>query len=186
MFFNRNKITERAPKGKCSYEFTDKFCRNLNPEDYEGNKTISDKLCRNLRLVISSYTNHSYIYKAQGVCKVIGNVYQISIKDARKIAQNINENKEEFKKEAPKIKIPLYAYFQKFGEYPHQTKGTEVIISEENISLKEKIKDLQTENESLKAEIKKLSEENRKYLSSLVTIKKIVGEIYEDNTEVTD
>lgn len=186
MFFNKNKITERAPKTNCTYEFTDNFCRNVDPEDYEGIKTLSDKLCKNLRLVISLYGNHSYHYKAQGVYKVIGSVYQISIKDARKIAQNINENKEEFKREAPKIKIPLYAYFQKFGEYPHQPKGTEVIISEENISLKEKIKNLQDENESLKAEIKKLSEENRKYHSRLITIKKVVGEVYEDDTEVDD
>lgn len=175
MFFNKNKLTKRAPNAKCSFEFTDNFCRNVDPEDYEGSKVLSDKLCKNLRLIISPYSNHSYCYKAQGVCKVIGSVYQISIKDARKIAQNINENKEEFKREAPKIKMPLYAYFQKLGEYPHQPKGTEVIISDENASLKEKIKDLQTENESLKAEIKKLSEENRKYYSRLITIKKVVG-----------
>lgn len=185
MFFNKGKLTSHAPKSKCGYEFTDNFCRNLNPEDYEGNKTISDKLCRNLRLVISSYTNHSYIYKAQGVCKVIGNVYQISIKDARKIAQNINENKEEFKKEAPKIKIPLYAYFQKFGEYPHQTKGTEVIISEENISLKEKIKELQAENENLLSLVKTLKEVNTQLVSRMDSIRKLVN-YDEDDTQIAD
>lgn len=62
--------------------------------------------------------------------------------------------------------------------------STAVILSKENASLKEKIKDLQAENESLKAEIKKLSEENRKYRSRLITIKKVVGEVYEDSTEV--
>lgn len=186
MFFNKNKITERTPNAKCIYEFTDEFCRGINPDDFKGSKQLSDKLCKNLRLVISPYGNHSYHYKAQGVCKAIGSVYQISIKDARKIAKNINENKEEFKREAPKIKMPLYAYFQKFGEYPHQPKGTEVIISNENASLKEKIKDLQAENESLKAEIKKLSEENRKYQSRLLTIKKVVGEVYEDDTQIDD
>jgi cell division protein FtsB len=64
--------------------------------------------------------------------------------------------------------------------------STAVILSKENASLKEKIKDLQAENESVKAEIQTLSEENRKYRSRLITIKKIVGEIYEDNTEVND
>jgi hypothetical protein len=185
MFFNKKKITERAPRDNCSFEFTDNFCRNLNPEDYEGNKTLSDKLCRNLRLVISSYTNHSYIYKAQGVCKVIGNVYQISIKDARKIAQNINENKEEFKKEAPKIKIPLCVYFQKFGEYPHQTKGTEVIISDENVSLKEKIKELQAENESLSSLVKTLKEVNTQLVSRMDSIRKLVN-YDEDDTQIAD
>lgn len=186
MFFNKNKITERKPNAKRIYEFTDKFCRNVNIYDYDNCKQLSDSLCQHLRLVLSPYGNHSYIYSAVYGNKVIGNVYQISIKDARAIAQNINEHKDEYKKELPNIKIPLYAYFQKFGEFPHQPKGTEVIISDENVSLKEKIKDLQAENESLKAEIKKLSEENRKYHSRLITIKKVVGEVYEDNTESVD
>ena len=186
MFFNRNKITERTPNAKCSFEFTDNFCRNINPEDYEGSKALSDKLCKNLRLTISQTGNHSYSYQSEKISKVIGSVYQISIKDARKIAQNLNENKEEFRKEAKSIKLSMYAYFQKFGMYPHKPKGTEVIISDENVSLKEKIKELQAENESLKAEIQKLSEENRKYQSRLITIKKVVGEVYEDDTQIDD
>lgn len=185
MFFNKNKITERTPKSKCSFEFTDNFCRNINPEDYEGSKTLSDKLCKNLRLNISPYSNHSYYYKTQGVCKTIGNVYQISIKDARKIAQNINENKEEFKKEAPKIKIPLYAYFQKFGEYPHQPKGTEVVISDENISLKEKIKDLQTENAVLLSQVNELKKINTQLFSRINSIRKLVN-YDEDDTQIDD
>ena len=185
MFFNKGKLTNRAPKSKCGYEFTDNFCRNLNPEDYEGNKTLSDKLCKNLRLVISPYGNHSYHYKAQGVCKVIGNVYQISIKDARKIAQNINDNKEEFKREAPKIKMSLYAYFQKFGEYPHQPKGTEVVISNENSSLKEKIKDLQTENAVLLSQVNELKEINTQLVSRINSIRKLVN--YDEyDTQIDD
>ena len=174
MFFNKGKLTNHAPKTNCTYEFTDNFCRNVDPKDYEGIKTLSDKLCKNLRLVISLYGNHSYHYKAQGVCKVIGSVYQISIKDARKIAQNINENKEEFKKEAPKIKMPLYIYFQKFGEYPHQPKGTEVVISNENSSLKEKIKELQTENAVLLSQVNELKGTNELLQKKLKSIEDIV------------
>jgi len=65
-------------------------------------------------------------------------------------------------------------------------RSTEVILSNENASLKQKIKNLQTENESLKAEIQKLLEENRKYFSRLITIRKVVGEVYEENTEVDE
>lgn len=185
MFFNRNKITERTPKAKCSFEFTDKFCRNINPEDYEGSKTLSDKLCQHLRLVLSPYGNHSYVYSAVYGNKVIGNVYQISIKDARAIAQNINAHKDEFKKELPNIKIPLYAYFQKFGEFPHQPKGTEVIISDENVSLKEKIKKLQAENESLSSLVKTLKDVNTQLVSRMDSIRKLVN-YDEDDTQIDD
>lgn len=185
MFFNRNKITERTPKAKCSFEFTDKFCRNINPEDYEGSKTLSDKLCKNLRLTISHIGNHSYSYQSEQISKVIGSVYQISIKDARKIAQNLNENKEEFKKEYKSIKLSMYAYFQKFGMYPHKPKGTEVIISDENVSLKEKIKKLQAENESLSSLVKTLKEVNTQLVSRMDSIRKLVN-YDEDDTQIAD
>lgn len=174
MFFNRNKITEHTPKGKCSYEFTDKFCRNIDPADYEGSKTLSDKLCKNLRLTISHVGNHSYSYQSEKISKVIGSVYQISIKDARRIAQNLNENKEEFLKDAPNIKLSMYAYFQKFGEYPHQPKGTEVVISKENSSLKEKIKELQTENAVLLSQVNELKGTNELLQKKLKSIEDIL------------
>lgn len=174
MFFNKGKSTNRAPKTSCAYEFTDKFCRNLNSADYEGNKTLSDKLCKNLRVTISHTGNHSYAYQAEKKSKVIGSVYQISIKDARAIAQNINENKEEFIREVPNIKIPLYAYFQKFGKFPHKPKGTEVIISNENVSLKEKIKNLQTENAVLLSQVNELKGTNELLQKKLKSIEDIV------------
>jgi hypothetical protein len=174
MFFNKNKITERTPKGKCSYEFTDKFCRNIDAEDYEGSKTLSDKLCKNLRLTISHVGNHSYSYQSEKISKVIGSVYQISIKDARRIAQNLNENKEEFLKDAPNIKLSMYAYFQKFGEYPHHPKGTEVVISKENSSLKEKIKELQTENAVLLSQVNELKGTNELLQKKLKSIEDIL------------
>lgn len=174
MFFNRNKITERVPNAKCIYEFTDKFCRGINPDDFKGSRQLSDKLCQHLRLVLSPYGNHSYVYSAVYGNKVIGNVYQISIKDARAIAQNINAHKDEFKKELPNIKIPLYAYFQKFGEFPHQPKGTEVIISDENVSLKEKIKELQTENAVLLSKVNELKGTNELLQKKLKSIEDIL------------
>jgi hypothetical protein len=185
MFFNKKKITERAPRGNCSFEFTDKFCRNIKPEDYEGSKTLSDKLCKNLRLSISSIGNHSYSYQSEKISKVIGSVYQISIKDARKIAQNLNENKDEFLKAAKSIKLSMYAYFQKFGAYPHKPKGTEVIISDENVSLKEKIKELQAENENLLSLVKTLKEVNTQLVSRMDSIRKLVN-YDEDDTQIAD
>lgn len=185
MFFNGKKITQRAPNAKRSFEFTDKFCRNFDAGDEEI-KTLSDKLCKNLRMSVSKSGNHSFMYQGMTASKVIGSVYQMTVKEAREIVNNINQNRDEFMREFPNIKLPLVAYFQKYGKFPHKPNGTEVVISNENASLKEKIKDLQAENESLKAEIQTLSEENRKYYSRLITIKKVVGGVYEEDTEVND
>lgn len=132
---------------------------------------------------VSKSGNHSFMYQGTIASKVIGSVYQMTVKEAREIVNNINQNRDEFMREFPNIKLPLVAYFQKYGKFPHKPNGTEVVISNENASLKEKIKDLQAENESLKAEIQKLSEENRKYHNRLITIKKVVGEAYDDTDE---
>jgi predicted RNase H-like nuclease (RuvC/YqgF family) len=87
---------------------------------------------------------------------------------------NINENKEEFESEVSNIKLPLAAYFKKFGRFPHQPKGTEVIISNENASLKEKIKDLQAENEVLLSQINELKGTNELLQKKLKSIEDIV------------
>jgi hypothetical protein len=64
MFFNGNKLTGRRPKKNCKYEFTDKLCREFDTEEHEGIKTISDKLCKNLRMYISQNNNHSFAYQS--------------------------------------------------------------------------------------------------------------------------
>lgn len=184
MFF-KNKETKQTQKNRHVYELTDEFCRNLDANDYEGSKTITDKLCRNLRVAVSSRGNHSYIYLSSKGNKVIGNVYQITIKDARRIAHNINEYKDEFIRELPNIKLPLFAYFQKFGEFPHKPKGTEVIISDENFSLKEKIKELQTENAVLLSQVTELKEINTQLVSRINSIRKLVN--YDEyDTQIDD
>lgn len=179
MFFNGKKITQRAPNAKRSFEFTDKFCRNFDAGDEEI-KSLSDKLCKNLRMSVSKNGNHSFMYQNVGTSRVIGSVYQMTVKEAREIVNNINQNRDEFMREAPNIKIPLVAYFQKYGKFPHQPNGTEVVISNENASLKEKIKDLQVEVEKLQSQVQILIQDNRKYHSRLLTIKNVVGEIDND------
>lgn len=180
MFFNGNKLTGRKPKENRKYEFTDKLCREFDAEEHDGITTISDKLCKNLRMYVSQNNNHSFAYQGLETAKVIGSVYQMTVKEAREIVNNIRENKEEFKREVSNIKLPLAAYFKKFGKFPHQPKGTEVIISNENASLKEKIKDLQAEVDKLQSQVQMLIQDNRKYHSRLTTIKNIVGEIDDD------
>lgn len=185
MFFNGNKLTDRKPKENRKYEFTDKLCREFDYEEHDGITTISDKLCKNLRMYVSQNNNHSFAYQGSEAAKVIGSVYQMTVKEAREIVNNINENKEEFKREVSNIKLPLAAYFKKFGKFPHQPKGTEVIISNENASLKEKIKDLQAENEVLLSQVNELKEINTQLVSRINSIRKLVN--YDEyDTQIDD
>lgn len=186
MWFNGKSLSERRPYESRKFAFTDKECREMESDGTSNPNTYTDSLCKNLKLFIYDTGYNSYVFHNKYGTKVIGSVFSISIKEAREIVKNIKDNMEEYKQELPNIKTDLFTYLKRNGFFPHQPKGTEAIISDENASLKQKIKDLQAENESLKAEIQKISEENRKYHSRLMTIKKVVSEVYEDNTETVD
>ena len=145
MFFNKGKITNTKPRQKRTFAFTDKECRNMTLPEGIGQEMYTDELCPNLTLVLSKNGNHSYTFRRHDGCKTIGAVWAVTVKEAREIANNIRENYPEFKKERKDIKMPMFAYFKIAGKYPHQPNGTEIIISDENASLKQKIKELQEE-----------------------------------------
>lgn len=172
MFFNGKKLTERKPRENRKVEFTDKFCRNYVMEDFKEGTVLTDALCKNLTMYVSRYGNHTYGFTSTKVSRNIGSVHTITIKEAREIAHNIHANLEEFIKEAPSIKVPLAFYFKKYGMFPHQPKSTEAIISDENSSLKNKIKDLQKE-------IEELQDINIRLKSRLDTVRKLV--CYDEN-----
>lgn len=175
MFFNKGKITERKSRESRSFEFTDKACREYDASnDYEG-ATCSDKLCKNLRMYVSRQGNHTFFFQDMQASRTIGSVYMVTVKEAREIVNNIRENKEEFYKEVPTITIPLAAYIRKYGKYPHKPQGTDVIISDENLSLKQKIKDLQVEIDSLQKQVEDLQEKNISLSSRLSTIGKLAN-----------
>lgn len=165
MFFNKRKNECRT------FVFTDKDIRSGNFDSKECG-TYSDKLCKGLRLSVSEYGNHSYMYQTthQGKCisKVIGNIFGVTIKEARDIVNNIRENKAEFIEELPNIKLSLSAYFSKYGKFPHKVAGTETILSDENSSLKQKIKDLEKEIDGLR-------DMNVKLVARLDTVRRIVN-----------
>ena len=172
MFFNGKKLTERKPRENRKVEFTDKFCRNYVMEDFKEGTVLTDALCKNLTMYVSQYGNHTYGFTSKKVSRNIGSVHTVTIKEAREIAHNIHANLEEFIKEAPSIKVPLAFYFKKYGMFPHKPQGTEFIISDENASLKNKIKDLQKE-------IEELQDRNIRLTSRLDTIRKLV--CYDEN-----
>ena len=144
MFFNKNK-NERKSRLNRSFKFTDKECREMCLDEGEIQRGFSDELCTNLFLIASSTGNHTYNFRSGKASKTIGSVFAVSVKEAREIVNNIKDNLPEFLAERDNIKMPMSAYFKKYGMYPHKPKGTEVIISDENASLKKKIKNLEEE-----------------------------------------
>lgn len=147
MFFNGKKITKRKSRQSRKFVFSDKQCREM---EYDDARYWSDSLCKGLRIVLSKFNNHTYQFQFEGGSKVIGSVFAVSVKDAREIINNIRQNMDEFMEELPNIKMPLAGYFKKYGMFPHKPQGTAVIISDENASLKQKIKDLEKEIENLR------------------------------------
>lgn len=145
MFFKKNK-NERKSRLNRAFKFTDKECREMCLDEGEIQRGFSDELCPNLYLIASSTGNHTFSFRSgKGGSKAIGSVFAVSVKEAREIVNNIKDNLPEFLAERNNIKMPMSAYFKKYGMYPHKPKGTEVIISDENASLKKKIKDLEEE-----------------------------------------
>lgn len=171
MFFNGKKLTQRKPKESRSFMFTDKEVRN---HEYDlSATTYSDKGCKSLRISISRNGNHNFVFQDSKVCKSIGSIYTVSVKQARDIVSNIKNNYPEFLEERSEIKLNLFNYFQKFGEFPHKHQGTSVILSDENTSLKEKIRELEEELHRLEKENEELQESCTAYQSRLDTIHKL-------------
>lgn len=154
MFFNGKKLTTRKPNEKRSFVFTDKEVRSL-PTDLKV--AYSDEHCPGLRVMASSCGNHSYIYKAAEGSKVIGNIYSISLKQAREIVNNIKENRDEYLSECKSIKMNLFGYFQKFGPYPHK-KLERTDVEDNTKELKNLVEQLRLSNHALEEENKRLND----------------------------
>lgn len=131
------------------FTFTNKNVRELRDCGY-----FYDAICHHLTVRVSR-TGSSYYFFSNEFKKLIGNVYEVTVEDARKVAQNVNENfKEVLKTKFPK-RINLVRDFAENGYFPRKKiesspdTGTNKILSAENLALKEKIKELTEENNSL-------------------------------------
>lgn len=147
---------------KNTFMFTNKNARELAKKD---NGTITDIYyddgCPHLSLNISA-TGNVYIYRGKKVEKMIGNVWRVSVEEARKIAHNIDDNKEEFLSLNIPKRYTIFDDFQKNGYLPRQKnevidkiKSTATALSSENISLKKKIKELEEKIAELEGKIEK-------------------------------
>lgn len=165
-------------KAKNSFMFTNKDVRELTKkDDYRIVDIYYDDGCPNLILQISR-TEKSFVYRYANNTKRIGNVYQVSVEEARKIVRNINDNKEEFMSLNIPKRYTIFDDFQKNGYLPRkknegldEIKGTATILSSENISLKKKIKELEEQVATLED---KLEEKN----ISLYRAIKAIMEVY--------
>lgn len=147
MFFKKRI----APRNTYTFEFTNDIVRELTTD--KTIETYHDKVCRHLDCVVGKSGRISYSYHNGKIIKTIGSAFVLDIKEVRDIVKNIDDNLAEFKKTNIPLRYLLIDYFRKEGFFPH---GTETILSDENASLKEKIKDLQKEVESLQDEVIRL------------------------------
>ena len=167
--FNKRRTYEKK-----NLILTEEIVKKLEREEGRPTTTYSDALCRGLRVYVGKGTNSSYCFQNTKVCKTIGNIYNVSLKEAREIVFNIKENLDEFYKNVPERCCDLYIDFKKNGFYPRKKvedfHGTETVLSQENASLKEKIKDLEQERENLQKEIEDLQKSVTILGSRLATI----------------
>lgn len=131
------------------FTFTNKNVRELRMCGY-----FYDAVCPHLTVKVLK-SGSSYFFISQQLKKLIGNVYEVTVDDARQIAQNINENfGEALNTEFPN-RINLARDFAENGYLPRKKiesspdTGTNKILSAENTALKEKIKELTEENNCL-------------------------------------
>lgn len=134
--------------------FTEELVKILKKDENSPRQfSYTDAGCKCLQLLVSD-TDSSYIFMNGKVSKVIGNVYNVPLKKARAIVNNIRDNYKEFYQNIPPRCSSLSVDFRKNGFFPRkkveEANGTATILSDENASLKEKIKELEAEIESLR------------------------------------
>ena len=112
------------------FTFTNKNVRELRDCGY-----FYDAICPHLTVRVSR-TGQSYFFISQELKKLIGNVYEVTVEDARKVAQNVNDFAEN-------------GYFPRKKIESSPDTGTNKILSAENLALKEKVKELTEENNCL-------------------------------------
>ena len=86
-------------KAKRQFAFTDKEVKARCEED-NGKIEYTDSLCMGLNMITGKSGNGSYVlstsYKGKCLKKTIGNVWRMSVEEARDIVRNIQANKDEF------------------------------------------------------------------------------------------
>lgn len=146
-FTRKRKYNDRK------FFFTEELIKNLKVDEDRRQVSFTDTGCKCLQVLVSE-TDTSYAFVNGKISKIIGNVYNVSLKEARAIVNNIRDNYDEFSKNIPPRCCSLSVDFKKNGFYPRkkveEANGTATILSDENASLKEKIKELEAEIESLR------------------------------------
>ena len=142
-------------KAKRQFAFTAKEVKARCEED-NGKIEYTDSLCTGLSMITGKYGNGSYVFsfshKGKNFKKTIGNVWRMSVEEARDIVRNIQANKDEFMaNELPWGKL-LSVDFKENGFYPRKPAVVE------DTSLSSEIEKLRAENEFLKKKLKKIED----------------------------
>lgn len=145
------------------FEFTDYNVKKLNRPKDVSMVVYTDTVAPHLVCVVYRDSKHKIFCHLYGrKMKMIARTDDISVEEARKITRNIDENYEEFCNTPIQARVSVFEDMKANGFFPRKRKGTEVILSDENQSLKEKINELNGEIASLKEMIKPLKAENVK------------------------
>lgn len=149
---------------KNRFMFTNKTIRELTYGGTGMADVYYDAGCPHLAVYVFP-SRSSYYLTIKGRLLLVGNVYEITVEDARAIVRNIMDNEAEFKRTKLTPKVGLHRDFKQNGFFPRnkEFKGTEVVLSNENGSLKQKIAELIEENN-------KLFDENKKYRDKIGNI----------------
>lgn len=166
------------------FEFTDVNIKKLNRPKDVSMVVYSDTVAPRLVCVVYRDVKHKiYAHLYNKKMKMIARTDEISVEDARSIAYNINENYDEFLNTHIAARESVAEDIKQHGFFPRNKRGTEVILSDENSSLKDKIKELsetvrqlQKENLEMKELLNEINHARRSYLNSLRRIDLMLGE----------
>lgn len=159
------------------FEFTDYNVKKLNRPKDVSMLVYADTVTPHLVCVVyrdSKCKIFCHLYGRK--MKMIARTDEITVEEARKITYNINDNLDEYLSVKVRERMSLKEDFLLNGWFPRrpkqkELKGTEIILSDENQSLKEKISELNGEIASLKEMIKPLKAENLK-------LREMLNEVY--------
>ena len=117
-------------KTKRQFAFTEKEVKEKCMQ--ESGIGYSDSLCTGLYMITGKQGAGSYqlMLKSKNVNKVIGDVYRVSLDEARKIVNNIKDNLEEFKETKLSFGKHLVYDFRENGYYPRKPMAIDDALGE--------------------------------------------------------
>ena len=183
MGYSSKRLSKRYKKqrivrnGRATQLFTEQLVRHLQCVNNSYTEARDIKVT-SLIISVTHRGSRTYYYRSSfgkdTISKSIGTIYEVTLEQARSIAQNIDQNLDEFLADDIRLeKTPLCRYLKEKGYYPHKKtgqqeeeitltpNGTIQLLSNENKLLRDKIREGNEEIEKLKKELIKVKFERQ-------------------------